>query len=87
MSVRIPDDAQGELQGLIASAAGLSMIVSPFVMTQSFSFFSEGGAPIYFPGAPFAIAALLIIVSMIIVAPFVRISGGPPAREQQGAAE
>lgn len=79
MSIRIPDNAQGELQGLISSAAGLSMIVSPFVMTQSFAYFSSASSEVYFPGAPFAIAAMLILLSMAISIPFIRVPGGPPA--------
>lgn len=72
MSNRIPDNAQGELQGLIASAAGLSMVVSPFVMTQTFAYFSGPNAAIVFPGAPFALAGLLILASMLIALPFMR---------------
>ncbi|WP_299810069.1 TCR/Tet family MFS transporter [uncultured Roseibium sp.] len=72
MSNRIPDNAQGELQGLIASAAGLSMVVSPFVMTQTFAYFSGPDAAIVFPGAPFALAGLLILASMLIALPFMR---------------
>ncbi|KZM48362.1 TCR/Tet family MFS transporter [Labrenzia sp. OB1] len=72
MSNRIPDNAQGELQGLIASAAGLSMVVSPFVMTQTFAYFSGPDAAIVFPGAPFALAGVLILASMLIALPFMR---------------
>ncbi|PVB60266.1 TCR/Tet family MFS transporter [Labrenzia sp. 011] len=72
MSNRIADNAQGELQGLIASAAGLSMVVSPFVMTQTFAYFSGPDAAFVFPGAPFALAGLLILASMLIALPFMR---------------
>nr|WP_319385757.1 TCR/Tet family MFS transporter [uncultured Roseibium sp.] len=72
MSNRIPDNAQGELQGLISSAAGLSMVISPFVMTQTFAYFSAPEAPIHFPGAPFALAWLLILASMLIALPFLK---------------
>ncbi|CTQ52337.1 Tetracycline resistance protein, class C [Roseibium album] len=91
MSNRIPDNAQGELQGLISSAAGLSMVVSPFVMTQTFSLFSGPDAQIVFPGAPFAVAALLILASMLIALPFMRLQEKPPAgdgmRETESPAE
>jgi len=72
MSVRMPDNEQGELQGLISSAAGLSMVISPFVMTQTFAHFSSPAAPFYFPGAPFALAWLLILASMLIALPFLK---------------
>ncbi|MDN3721748.1 MFS transporter [Roseibium salinum] len=77
MSNRIPDNAQGELQGLISSAAGLSMVVSPFVMTQTFAYFSGPDAAIVFPGAPFALAGLLILASMLIALPFIRLRETP----------
>jgi DHA1 family tetracycline resistance protein-like MFS transporter len=70
MSNQVPDNAQGELQGLIASAAGLAMIISPFVMTQSFSFFTRAGTDLYVPGIPFVIAAVLISLSGLIALPF-----------------
>lgn len=72
MSNQVPDNAQGELQGLIASAAGLSMIVSPFVMTQSFAYFTRLDGGYYFPGAPFAIAGILITLSGAIALPFLK---------------
>ncbi|MEM9633294.1 MAG: TCR/Tet family MFS transporter [Pseudomonadota bacterium] len=73
MSNRIPDNAQGELQGLISSAAGLSMVVSPLVMTQVFSYFSGPDAAVSFPGAPFVLAGILILASMLIALPFMRL--------------
>jgi DHA1 family tetracycline resistance protein-like MFS transporter len=72
MSNRMPDNAQGELQGLISSAAGLSMVVSPLVMTQVFAAFSGPDATISFPGAPFALAGVLILASLVIALPFIR---------------
>ncbi len=79
MSNRVPDNAQGELQGLIASAAGLSMVVSPFVMTQVFAAFSGPGAAVSFPGAPFALAGLLILAALLIALPFIRLPHAAPA--------
>lgn len=83
MSNRIPDDAQGELQGLIASAAGLAMVVSPLVMTQVFAAFSGPQASVSFPGAPFALAGLLVLASMAISLSVLRSSAAalsPPTR-------
>lgn len=79
MSVRVPDNAQGELQGLIASAAGLSMVVSPLVMTQVFATFSGPEAAITFPGAPFALAGVLILAAMLIALPFMRLQERLPS--------
>ncbi len=58
-SQQIPPNAQGELQGAVASAYSLSSIIGPPLMTQIFGYFSRPHAPVYFPGAAFLTAALL----------------------------
>jgi DHA1 family tetracycline resistance protein-like MFS transporter len=79
MSHTLPKNAQGELQGAIASIAGFSMIIGPYLMTQIFAAFIKPGvpyvvgdvvvlphgAPFYFPGAPFMIAAVLAMIALI----------------------
>jgi len=67
MTKHAPDDAQGELQGAIASSFSLSAILGPLAMTQLFGAFTRQGAP-YFPGAPFIGAALLITLSLFAFA-------------------
>lgn len=59
MSARVPADQQGELQGLLTSASALAMMVSPLVMTATFAQFTDADAPVYLPGAPFILAAVL----------------------------
>lgn len=59
MSQRTPDNAQGELQGVLTSASSLAMIISPLIMTLTFTQFTKDSAPIYLPGAPFMVALLL----------------------------
>lgn len=59
MSKSAPANAQGELQGAIGSLNGVAMILGPLLMTQVFAAFTGEGAPIYFPGAHFLLAALL----------------------------
>lgn len=63
MSRAAPDDAQGELQGVISSTAAVSMIVSPLVMTQIFAAFTAPGGDVFFPGAPFLVSMTLMAVS------------------------
>ncbi|MEM1164512.1 MAG: TCR/Tet family MFS transporter, partial [Pseudomonadota bacterium] len=65
MSNMIPDDAQGELQGIISSAQSISVILSPIMMTQLFGVFTGTDASIYFPGAPFIAAALIMMLTAI----------------------
>ncbi len=58
-SQQIPANAQGELQGAVASLYSLSSIVGPPLMTQVFGHFSARSAGLYFPGAAFLTAAVL----------------------------
>lgn len=66
MSRRVPDDAQGELQGALTSAMSLAMILSPLTMTATFSYFTRDGTPLYLPGAPFLVSFALIGVALIV---------------------
>lgn len=68
MSSAVAADAQGELQGAVASAAGLAEIVGPLLMTQLFARFTADNATWYFPGAPFFVAALLTFVATTLAA-------------------
>lgn len=65
MSQQVPADGQGELQGAIASVTGITLIVSPILLTQVFGHFTGHEAPVYFPGAPFLTAALIMVLAMI----------------------
>lgn len=78
MSRTIPDNAQGELQGAVAAVMSISMVISPWLMTQIFAAFSkpgepvtvfgatllEQGAPFYFPGAPFVFSAVVELMAI-----------------------
>lgn len=66
MSRAVGDDAQGELQGVLASLHALSMIVSPLVMTGIFAAFTREGAEVYLPGAPFVLSLVLMALSLVI---------------------
>src|SRR4029077_2661018 len=60
-SRQIPANAQGELQGAVASLYSLSAIIAPPLMTQIASRFSEPTGRVYFPGAAFLAAGVLTI--------------------------
>ena len=66
MSHAVGDDAQGELQGVLTSAASVAMILTPIAMTQTFAFFTRDGAALYLPGAPFLLAAALMIACLAL---------------------
>lgn len=56
-----PPDAQGELQGVFASLNAIAMITSPLIMTSTFARFTADTAPVFAPGAPFLVAAALML--------------------------
>ncbi|MCF8486802.1 MAG: TCR/Tet family MFS transporter [Rhodobacteraceae bacterium] len=61
-----PADAQGELQGVMASLNAIAMITSPLLMTSIFSYFTGPGAPVYSPGAPFLLASALMLCCLAL---------------------
>ena len=67
MSSGTPYDQHGELQGVVASMTALGMILSPALMNGTFWWFTRPGAAIHAPGAPFALAALLLVGCCIIL--------------------
>ena len=75
MANATPDDQQGELQGVAASLMAVGMILSPMLMTGTFSWFTRAEAAIYAPGAPFLLAAALVVVCVIILVARPRESG------------
>jgi DHA1 family tetracycline resistance protein-like MFS transporter len=61
-----PADAQGELQGVLASLNAIAMITSPLLMTSVFSYFTAPGAPVFSPGAPFLVASAMMIACLAL---------------------
>jgi DHA1 family tetracycline resistance protein-like MFS transporter len=59
-------DQQGQLQGATSSVQSVSQLVGPFLFTLTFSYFIGASAPWHLPGAPFLLAALLMVVSIAI---------------------
>ena len=70
-------DAQGELQGILASASALAMIVAPVIMTNVFAAFTAPDAPLFLPGAPFLASLALLVVGAVL---FLGHPRGTPAR-------
>jgi len=67
ISNQIPDNEQGEIQGVFSAMMSISAILCPVIMTNLFYFFSKPGAPVYFPGASFALSSILCVFATIII--------------------
>ena len=66
MSRQAGPSAQGELQGAVASLNGIAAVISPLVMTQLFSYFSQPPAPLIFPGAPYLVSGVLVLLCVLV---------------------
>jgi len=66
MTQLVPSNEQGKLQGGLTSLVSLTTIVGPIAMTSVFYYFTADDAPIHFPGAPFFVAGILMIISFLI---------------------
>jgi DHA1 family tetracycline resistance protein-like MFS transporter len=66
ISVHVPKNEQGELQGSLTSIISVTSIAGPLIMTSLFAYFTKPGNPIYFPGASFLMGAVFMIISALI---------------------
>src|SRR6201996_6931315 len=66
MSNSVPANEQGNLQGGLTSLMSLSSVFGPWLMTWVFHYFTSPSAPVQFPGAPYAIGAILMLISAIL---------------------
>jgi DHA1 family tetracycline resistance protein-like MFS transporter len=66
MTNQTPPDRQGELQGIITSLNALASILAPLVMTAVFGYFTSDTAPIYLPGAPFLLSAVVMVAAVVL---------------------
>lgn len=62
ISTQVASNEQGELQGALTSLQSLTSIIGPPLMTNLFYYFTKPDAPVYLPGAPMILAALLSLV-------------------------
>lgn len=87
MSQQIPPNAQGQLQGALASLSSVAAVLGPPLMTQLFGKFSEPAATVHFPGAPFLAAALLALTSAIILLRLCSEHSSSPVRPDSSVAQ
>lgn len=62
----VPANEQGQIQGTLASLNSATATIGPLVMTNIFYYFTHDSAPFLFPGAPFILAAFLMIMAWIM---------------------
>ncbi len=65
MSMRTPPNQQGELQGLTGSMSALAFLLAQLGYNNALATFTSAGAPVYFPGAPFIMAACFGSMALI----------------------
>ncbi len=66
ISNQVPTNQQGELQGGLTSLMSATSIIGPPLMTTIFAYFTEKGAPVHFPGAPFLLGSFLMLISALL---------------------
>jgi len=66
MSRTASDDQQGELQGTVTSINAVATIIAPLLVTQTFWYFTTDTAPLYLPGAPFLLSAVLTVGCIMV---------------------
>lgn len=66
ISGHVPANEQGELQGALTSLQSVTTIIGPILMTNLFAYFTAPGAPVYFPGSAFLLAAVLMLISAVL---------------------
>lgn len=74
---RVGEDQQGLVQGVIASLSSVSAVAAPLVLTGVFERF-VGGQWLYLPGAPYFVAAVLVVA---IVPLILRLGSGSASKD------
>jgi len=72
---QVGPEAQGRIQGALSSLSSLAGIVGPALYTAIFGWFIGPHAPLHLPGAPFLLAAMLLLASLLVAWRYAR----PPA--------
>lgn len=57
---------QGELQGALTSLVSVTTVIGPLIMTTLFHHFTTKESTVYFPGAPFLLGAILMLISVVL---------------------
>jgi DHA1 family tetracycline resistance protein-like MFS transporter len=65
MTQQIAVDSQGELQGALGASNSFAAIIGPLIMAHIYGAASDNVGP-HMPGAPFALAALLVMTAALL---------------------
>ncbi|HEX3385120.1 MAG TPA: TCR/Tet family MFS transporter [Mucilaginibacter sp.] len=66
ISNRVGKNVQGELQGILNSINSMSIVIGPLLMSYVFRYFTAKNTLVYFPGAPYVLGALLMLISVFL---------------------
>ena len=71
---KVAKNEQGELQGAITILNSISVIIGPFIFSFIFYHYTDKHSGVYFPGAPYVLAAFLMLISVFLA---IKSFGGP----------
>lgn len=66
VSNKVPDNEQGNLQGALTGLMSLTAIGGPLMASTVFSYFIGSEAPFYFPGAPYALSGIILLLATVL---------------------
>lgn len=72
MSRRVSPQEQGQLQGAINCLRSIATMIGPFLFASIFSYFVTPNHQFQFPGAPWVLAAALLLISLALAIPVTR---------------
>jgi DHA1 family tetracycline resistance protein-like MFS transporter len=76
MSRHVGADEQGQLQGANASLQGIANLIGPGLFSLTFAFAIRPDLGVQFPGAPFMLAAALLVAAMVVARRVTRVENG-----------
>jgi DHA1 family tetracycline resistance protein-like MFS transporter len=66
MSKQLETNEQGQLSGANSSLNGIAGMIGPYLFTTVFGWTIVPGTSTYYPGAPFALAAAILTLALIL---------------------
>jgi len=66
LSNSVSEKEQGNLNGALMQAVSITAVAAPLIYNTLFFNFSKADATVYFPGAPYLAAAVIILISCVV---------------------